>query len=79
MVAHRGSSGGSMGEQWWLIGEQWLHILGSRGGSFGSSGVSLVVTPDCETAVLDLNPAISLVYSGLPVLKWAAIWHGTSL
>jgi hypothetical protein len=89
-----GSSDASLGEQWWLIegavvahwgssgsslGEQWLHILGSSGGSFGSSGVSLVVTPDCETAVLDSNPAISLAYSGLPVLRWAAIWDGTSL
>jgi hypothetical protein len=51
-------------EQWWLI---------------GSSGGSFVVTPDCETAVLGSNPAISPVYSGLPVLRWAAIWDSTSL
>jgi hypothetical protein len=31
------------------------------------------------TAVLGLNPAISPTYSGLPVLRWAAIWDGTSL
>ncbi len=37
-------------EQWWLI---------------GSSGGSLVVTPDCKTAVLGSNPAISPAYSGL--------------
>jgi hypothetical protein len=51
-------------EQWWLI---------------GSSGGSVVVTPDCKNAVLGSNPAISPAYSGLPVLRWAAIWDGTSL
>ncbi len=45
----------------------------------GSSGGSLVATPDCKTAVLGSNPAISPAYSGLPVLRWAAIWDGTSL
>ncbi len=45
----------------------------------GSSGGSLVATPDCEIAVLGTNPAISPAYSGLSVLRWAAIWHGTSL
>jgi hypothetical protein len=49
--------------QWWL----------------GSSGGSLELTPDCKTAVLGSNPAISPAYSGLPVLRWAAIWDGTSL
>jgi hypothetical protein len=44
-----------------------------------SSGGSLVATPDCEAAVLGLNPAISLAYRGLPVLRWAAIWDGTLL
>jgi hypothetical protein len=44
-----------------------------------SSGGSLVATPDCETAVLGSNPAISSAYSGLPILRWAAIWDGTSL
>ncbi len=34
----------------------------------GSSGGSLVVTPDCETAVLGSNPAISPAYSGLKPL-----------
>jgi hypothetical protein len=75
-VTHRekwwllGSSGGSLGavvalrEQWWLL---------------GSSSGSLVVTPDCETAVLGSNSANSSAYSGLPVLRWAAIWDGTSL
>ncbi len=64
-------------EQWWLIGssggsrEQWWLM--------GSSGGSLVETPDCKTAVLGSNPAISPAYSGLPVLRWAAIWDGTSL
>jgi hypothetical protein len=38
-------------EQWWLI--------------LGSSGGSLVATPDCKTAVLGSNPAISPAYSGL--------------
>jgi hypothetical protein len=37
------------------------------------------VTLDCETAVLGSNPAISPAYSGLPVLRRAAIWDGTSL
>jgi hypothetical protein len=41
---------------------------------FGSSGGSLVATP-----VLGSNPAISSAYSGLPVLRWTAIWNGTSL
>jgi hypothetical protein len=59
-----GSSGGSLGEQWWLI---------------ESSGGSLVATPNCKTAILGSNPAISAAYSGLPVLRWAAIWDGTSL
>jgi hypothetical protein len=45
----------------------------------GSSGGSLVATPDCKTAVPGLNPAISPAFSGLPVLRWAAIWDGTSL
>ncbi len=58
-------------EQWWLIG--------SSGGTLGSSGGSLVVTPDCEAAVLGSNPAISPAYRGLPVLRWAAIWDGTLL
>ncbi len=30
-----------------------------------------------KTAVLGSNPAISPAYSGLPVLRWAAIWDGT--
>jgi hypothetical protein len=53
---YRYCSGGSLGavvthwEQWWLI---------------GSSGGSLVATPDCKTVVLGLNPAISPAYSGL--------------
>ncbi len=38
-----------------------------------------VAIPDCETAVLGLNLAISPAYSGLSVLRWAAIWDGTSL
>jgi hypothetical protein len=42
-----------------------------------SSDGSLVVTPDCDTAVLGSNPAISQAYSGLPVLRWAVIWDGT--
>ncbi len=45
----------------------------------GSSGGSLVAIPDCDSAVLSLNPAISPIYSGFPVLRWAAIWDGTSL
>ncbi len=46
--------------------------------SRGSDG-SLLATLDCDTAVLDSNPAISPAYSGLPDLRWAAIWDGTSL
>jgi hypothetical protein len=42
-----------------------------------SSGCSLAATPDCETAVLGLNPAVSPAYSGLPILRRAAIWDGT--
>ncbi len=47
--------------------------------SQSSSGGLLVGTPDCETAVLGSNPAISLAYSGLLVLRWAAILDGTPL
>ncbi len=47
--------------------------------SYGSRGGSLVATPDCETAILGSNPAISPAYSGLSVLIWAAIRDGTSL
>ncbi len=64
-VMAQGSSGGSL---WGAVVAHW----GNRGGSF-------VVTPDCETVVLALNPAISPAYSGLPVLRWAAIWDGTLL
>jgi hypothetical protein len=42
---------------------------------WGSSGGSLVVTPDYEHAVSGLNLAISPAYSELPVLRWAAIWN----
>ncbi len=41
---------------------------------FGTSGVSLVATPDCKPAVLGSNLDISPAYSGFPVLSWAAIW-----
>jgi hypothetical protein len=45
----------------------------SNGGSLsGSSGGSLVVTPDCETAVLGSNPAISQAYSGFQTLDGLA-------
>jgi hypothetical protein len=54
-------------------------VSGSGGGSLGSSGGSLVWTPDCDTAVLASNPAISPAHSGLPVLRWAAIWDVTLL
>ncbi len=47
--------------------------------ALGNSGGSLEATPDCETAVLGSNPAISSAYSELPVLRWAAIWDGTLL
>ncbi len=60
--------------------------LESSGGSFrssggslgvvvalGSTGGSLVVTLDYKPAVLGLNLPI------FPVLRWAAIWDGTSL
>jgi hypothetical protein len=36
----------------------------------------LVATPDCKRTVLGLKPADSPAYSGLPVLRWAAIWDG---
>jgi hypothetical protein len=49
VVAHLGAVVAHW-EQWWLN---------------GSSGGSLVATPDCKTAVLGLNPAISPAYSGL--------------
>jgi hypothetical protein len=62
----------SIWEQWWLI-------EGAVVAHCGSSGGSLVVTPDCETAVLGSNPAISPAYSGLQALRWAAIWDGTSM
>jgi hypothetical protein len=66
-------------EQWWLIREQWWLIHGAVVAHSWSSGGSLVATPECETAVLGSNPAISPAYSGLPFLKWAAIWDGASL
>jgi hypothetical protein len=69
-----GSSGGSM------VGSSGGSMVGSSGGSMvGSSGGSLVVTPDWGTTVLGLNPAIFPAYNGLPVLRRAAIWDGTSL
>jgi hypothetical protein len=34
---------------------------------------------DYILAVPGTNPAISPAYSGLPVLRWAAIWDSTSL
>jgi hypothetical protein len=40
---------------------------------------SLVATPDCKPAVPDSNLAIAPAYSGLPFLRWAAIWDGISL
>jgi hypothetical protein len=46
---------------------------------WGSSGGSLVMTPDCKPAVPGSNPAISPAYSGLPTLGRAAIWDGTPL
>jgi hypothetical protein len=49
-------------KEWWLIA--------------GRSGGSLVATPDCKPTVLGSNPADSPVYSGLPVLRWVAIWDG---
>ncbi len=42
----------------------------------GCSVGSLVAIPDCRAAVLDSNLAIFAVYSGLPVLRWTAIWDG---
>jgi hypothetical protein len=78
VVAHYGSSGGSLWEQWWLImgavvahygsscgslWEQWWLIMGAVVAHYGSSGGSLVTTPDCKTA--GSNPAISPAYSGL--------------
>ncbi len=65
----------SIWEQWWLIEGAVAAHCGSSGGS------SLVVTPDCKTAVLGFEStvAISPAYSGLPALRWAAIWDGTSM
>ncbi len=57
---------------WWLTGR-------SGGSLVGSSGGSLVATPDCKPAVPDSNLAIAPAYSGLPFLRWAAIWDGISL
>ncbi len=48
---------------------------GCSGGS-GSSGGSLVATPDCKPVVTGSNPAISPAYSGLPVLRQVAFWDG---
>ncbi len=56
-----------------LFFQGWSSILN------GSSGGSLDATPDCETAVLGADLAISPAYSGLPVLRWAANWDGTLL
>jgi hypothetical protein len=41
--------------------------------------MELVATPDCNTVVLGSNPAISPAYSGLTVLRSAAIWGGMAL
>ncbi len=61
-----GSSGGSLvGEQWWLFG--WGAVVAHW---LGSSGGSLAATPECKPAVPGLNLAISLAYSGLPILGW---------
>jgi hypothetical protein len=35
------------------------------------------MTLDCETAIQGSNSAISLAYSGLPFLRWVAMWDGT--
>jgi hypothetical protein len=69
-----GSSGG-LREQWWLLGA--VVDLGAL--CLRSSGGSLLVTTDCENAVLGTNLAISLEDSGLPVLRWAGIWDDTAL
>jgi hypothetical protein len=62
-VVAHGSSGGSLGA---VVAhwEQWW-LIGSDTRLY--------------TAVLGSNPAISPAYSGLPVLRWAAIWDGTLL
>jgi hypothetical protein len=70
-----GSSGGFW-EQWWLVWEQWGLLVAVV--ALGA-GWLLVAISDCETAVLGSKPAISQAYSGLPVLRWAAIWDGTPL
>jgi hypothetical protein len=57
-----------MGEWWFIVGAVVAHN--------GSSGGSLVATPDHKPVVLASNPAISSAYSGLPVLRWAAFWDG---
>jgi hypothetical protein len=69
-------------EEWYLIGREqwWLIGLGAVVAHWlGSSGGSLVATPDCETAALGSNPAISPAYSGLPVFRRAAISDSTLL
>ncbi len=60
----------------WKLGRE--GYTGATGDKKGSSGGSLVATPDCKTAVLGSNPALpSLQWTA--VLRWAAIWDGTSL
>jgi hypothetical protein len=41
-----------------------------------SSDGSFVATPGCKPAFPGSNSTISTAYSGLPVLRWAAIWNG---
>jgi hypothetical protein len=71
VVAHRGA----VVAHWGAVVAHWGAVVAHSGSSRGS----LVATPDCEAAVLGLNPAISPAYRGLPVLRWAAIWDGTLL
>jgi hypothetical protein len=60
-VAHLGAVVAHWRDKWWLIWEHWWLI-------FGSSGGSLVATPDCKPAVPGSNLAISPAYSGLSSL-----------
>jgi hypothetical protein len=60
---------------WGVAAAHWREVVAH----YGSSGGSLVATPDCKPAVLRSNPSISPAFSGLPVLRWAVNWDGTTL
>ncbi len=87
-VPRQGKNLGRKAQVYYLLStrtKNYRHIR-SSGGLSGAvvahSGAVVAhryATPDCETAALGSNPAISPAYIGLPVLRWAAVCDGTSV